>query len=135
MWYVGLLAVVLLVLGGFLTLRLHAGLIHGLDDSLATRAAQISLGLQGGCEGEFQDVSDASLVGLPQGESGAQLLSTDGKVMESAGDRAAEQALLTVDQLRSVAAGRALRGTVRSGRTARPSACSRLPFPRGRAPG
>ena len=63
MWYVGLLAVVLLVLGGFLTLRLHAGLIHGLDDSLATRAAQISLGLQDGCEGEFQDVSDASLWG------------------------------------------------------------------------
>jgi heavy metal sensor kinase len=115
MWYVGLLAVVLLVLGGFLILRLHAGLIHGLDDSLATRAAQISLGLQGGCEGEFQDVSDASLVGLPQGESGAQLLSLDGKVLESAGDPAAEQALLTVDQVRSVAAGRALRGTVRSG--------------------
>ena len=51
------------------TLRLRAGLVDGLDDSLATRAAQISLGLQGGCEGEFQDVSDAALVGLPQGES------------------------------------------------------------------
>ena len=80
MWYVGLLAAVFLVLGGFLMVRLHAGLIRGLDDSLATRAAQISLGLQGGCEGEFQDVSDASLVGLPQGESAAQLLSPAGKV-------------------------------------------------------
>jgi len=115
MWYVGLLAVVLLVLGGFLILRLHAGLIHGLDDSLATRAAQISLGLQGGCEGEFQDVSDGSLVGLPQGESGAQLLSSGGKVLESAGDPAAEQPLLSADQVRSVLGGAALRGTVHTG--------------------
>jgi len=115
MWYVGLLALVLLVLGGFLVLRLHAGLIHGLDDSLATRAAQISLGLQGGCEGEFQDVSDASLVGLPQGESGAQLLSPGGKVLESAGDPAAEQPFLSAEQVRSVLGGAALRGTVHTG--------------------
>ena len=115
MWYVGLLAVVLVVLGGFLILRLHAGLVHGLDDSLATRAAQISLGLQGGCEGEFQDVSDASLVGLPQGESGAQLLGPAGTVLESTGDPAAQRPLLSVDQVRSVLNGAALRGTVHTG--------------------
>jgi two-component system, OmpR family, sensor kinase len=115
MWYLGLLAVVFLVLGGFLILRLHAGLIHGLDDGLATRAAQISLGLQGGCEGEFQDVSDASLVGLPQGESGAQLLGPEGKVLESAGDTAAERPLLSADQVRSVSGGAALQGTFHTG--------------------
>ena len=115
MWYVGLLAAVLIVLGGFLIVRLHAGLIHGLDGSLATRAAQISLGLQGGCEGEFQDVSDASLVGLPQGESAAQLLSSDGRVLESTGDPAAELPLLSVDQVSSVVRGAALRGAVHTG--------------------
>ena len=115
MWYVGLLAAVFLVLGGFLMVRLHAGLIRGLDDSLATRAAQISLGLQGGCEGEFQDVSDASLVGLPQGESAAQLLSPAGKVLESTGDAAAERPLFSVDQVTSILGGTALRGTVHTG--------------------
>src|SRR5439155_1178283 len=65
--------------------------------------------------GEFQDVSDGSLVGLPQGESGAQLLSSGGKVLESAGDPAAEQPLLSADQVRSVLGGAALRGTVHTG--------------------
>jgi two-component system, OmpR family, sensor kinase len=115
LWYVGLLALVFLVLGGFLAVRLHVGLVAGLDESLATRAAQISLGLQMGCEGEFQDVSDASLVGLPQGESGAQLLSPQGKVLERTGDPAAEQPLLSAEQVRSVSAGATLRETVRTG--------------------
>ena len=115
LWYVGLLALVLLILGGFLVLRLHAGLIAGLDESLATRAAQISLGMRGGCDGEFQDVSDASLVGLPQGESGAQLLSPEGRVVETTGDSAARRPLLTTDQLGAVLAGATVRQTVRAG--------------------
>jgi len=115
MWYVGLLAVVFVVLAGFLVLRLQAGLIRGLDESLATRAAQISLGLQSGCEGEFQDVTGASLVGLPQGEAGAQLLSPEGQVVETTGDRAAAHPLLTTDQVRSVMAGASMSRTVRTG--------------------
>jgi two-component system, OmpR family, sensor kinase len=115
LWYVGFLAVVLMVLGGFLTLRLHAGLTRGLDESLATRAAQISLGLQNGCEGEFQDISDASLVGLPQGESGAQLLGPDGAVLESTGDPAAAHALLSPSQVGQVLGGTTLRTTTSIG--------------------
>jgi heavy metal sensor kinase len=115
MWYVGLLAVVFVVLGGFLILRLEAGLVRGLDESLATRAAQISLGLQGGCEGEFQDVTGASLVGLPQGESGAQLLSPQGRVVETTGDPAAAHPLLTADQIGSVMTGATVTRTVRAG--------------------
>jgi two-component system OmpR family sensor kinase len=115
LWYVALLALVFLVLGGFLVLRLRSGLIAGLDEGLATRAAQISLGLQGGCEGEFRDVSDASLVGLPQGESGAQLLSPVGTMLESTGDPAAEQALLSPQQTAAVIDGATVRHTVRAG--------------------
>ncbi len=115
LWYVVMLAVVLVILGGFLTLRLRGGLISGLDESLATRAAQISLGLQHGTEGEFQDASDASLVGLPQGESGAQLLAADGSVLESAGDPAADQPFLTPQQVMLVLDGHTLRATIAAG--------------------
>jgi two-component system OmpR family sensor kinase len=113
-WYVCLLALVFIVLGGFLVLRLHAALLRGLGESLATRAAQIALGLRDGCEGEFQDVSDASLVGLPQGESGAQLLSHEGAVLESSGDPAAEQALLSPTEIGTVMAGTTVTRTVRA---------------------
>ncbi len=115
LWYVGLVAAVFIVLGGFLTLRLNAGLRRGLDESLVTRAAQISLGLQNGCEGEFQDVSDASLVGLPQGESGAQFLDPQGKVLETTGDPAAEQPLLSAGQITAAMTGSTVRQTVRTG--------------------
>jgi heavy metal sensor kinase len=114
MWYVGLLAVAFFILGGFLILRLHAGLLRGLDETLATRAAQISLGLDDGCDGEFQDVTGASLIGLPQGESGAQLLSPQGRVRETTGDPAARQPLLTTEQIASVMGGATVTQTVRT---------------------
>ncbi|MDP9331191.1 MAG: ATP-binding protein [Actinomycetota bacterium] len=135
LWYVGLLAVVLLVLGGFLTLRLNAGLIRGVDESLATRAAQISLGLQHGCEGEFQDVSDASLVGLPQGESGAQLLGRDGAVLESTGDPAAEHSLLSPQLVADVLNGATLRTTVETGGDAEGFRLLAISLPASSCPG
>src|SRR5207302_1175842 len=67
-WFVVLLAVVMTALSGFLLVRLRADLVAGVDRSLDSRAAQISLGYQGTGEGEFQDVADASLVSLPQAE-------------------------------------------------------------------
>ena len=131
-WYVALLAVILAALGAFLVVRLRADLVRGVDQSLATRAAQIALGLEGGsrgsgqsgagdgaggigCEGEFQDVSDASLVGLPQGESGAQLLSLDGVVNETSGDPVAEHPLLTSSETTRVFAGHLLRKSITTG--------------------
>jgi len=94
LWYLALLTAVVLAAAALLLLRLQSGLIGGLDEGLATRAAQISLGLQRGCEGEFRDVTDASLVGLPLGESAAQLLASDGAVRESTEDAAANQPLI-----------------------------------------
>ena len=115
LWYVALLTVVVLGLGVFLVVRLQAGLVRGVDEGLGTRAAQIALGLDRGCEGEFQDVSDASLVGLPQGESGAQLLAPDGSVMESTGDPTAQQPLIGSAEIAGVMAGSTARSTVTSG--------------------
>ena len=111
-WYVALLAVIIAALGAFLIVRLRSDLVYGIDRGLGTRAAQIALGLRDGCEGEFQDVSDASLVGLPQGESGAQLLSRNGTVLESSGDPVAEVALVSGGSLPAVFAGGRVRQTI-----------------------
>ncbi|MFL5767490.1 MAG: ATP-binding protein, partial [Actinomycetota bacterium] len=114
-WYGLLLAGILVGVGVFLLVRLQADLLGGVDDSLATRAAQISLGLRNGCEGEFADVSDASLRGLPQGESGAQLLSPNGSVLESSGDAISARPLLSSSELRRVMSGDRLFTTIARG--------------------
>jgi len=114
-WYVALLALILAGIGAFVVVRLHADLIAGVDQGLDARAAQISLGFQGGGEGEFQDVSDASLVGLHQSESAAQLLGADGTVLESTGDPIAERALLSVSDLAQVVGGDRVRETLATG--------------------
>jgi signal transduction histidine kinase len=115
LWLVTMLAVLLVALGGFLVLRSRGGLLAGLDESLSTRASQIALGLRRGCEGEFQDVSSASLTGLPQGESGAQLLDPTGAVVESSGDAVAAGPLLSPEQVAAVRGGQTLRTTTAVG--------------------
>ena len=119
-WYVVLLASLILALGVFVVSRLHADLVAGVDDTLDTRAAQISLGYQGSGEGEFQDVSDASLKGLPGGESAAQLLNTDGRVAETSGDPAAEAAMIDRRQIDLALDGATVRASVALGADAEP---------------
>lgn len=114
-WYVALLAVILAGIGTFVVVRLRADLIGGVDQGLDARAAQISLGFQSGGEGEFQDVSDASLAGLHQSESAAQLLGPEGAVLESTGDPIASRALLTVEDLARVIRGERVRQTLVTG--------------------
>ena len=124
-WYVGLLALILAALGGFLVVRLRADLVRGVDQGLDSRAAQISLGLQNGagagsgtgsgCEGEFQDISDASLIGLPQGESGAQLLGPSGAVIETSGDTVAQHPLLSPSEAARISAGHSIRASITTG--------------------
>ncbi len=114
-WYVALLAAILAALGGFVVVRLRADLVRGVDDGLDARAAQISLGLQGPGEGEFQDVSDATLAGLLRSESAAQLLASDGRVLESSGDTIAQRALLSGALLRGALGGERVRETLTSG--------------------
>jgi heavy metal sensor kinase len=114
-WYAVLLAVILGGLSVFLVLRLRADLVTAADRSLDTRAAQVSLGYQAGVEGEFQDVADATLVRLPVGEGGAQLLSVDGQVLESSGDRVAEAPMLGRSVLTQVTGGEHVRISVALG--------------------
>jgi heavy metal sensor kinase len=115
LWFVVVLAAILIGVGAFLIVRLKADLISGVDQNLDTRAAQISLGLENGCEGEFRDVSGSSLVGLPLRESGAQLLGPDGSVLESSGDPVAQGSLLSKPELDQATAGERVRRSIRLG--------------------
>jgi heavy metal sensor kinase len=133
--YVAVLAAILAAVGSFLLVRLRADLVHGVDQSLDTRAAQIALALGQGCEGEFQDVSDSSLVGLPQGESGAQLLSADGTVQESSGDTVADGTLLDRGSLAEAVAGQHVRRTIAAGGDGEPFRVLAVAMPPGGCPG
>ena len=117
-------------MSAFLLVRLRADLVTGIDRSLDGRAAQISLGYQGRGEGEFQDVADATLVNLPQGEHGAQILSSNGAVMESSGDPVAEVPLLSGPAARQVLLRGPLRTIVSVGTDGEPFRVLALPAPR-----
>lgn len=109
LWYVALFALVLALLSAFVVTRLRADLYAAQDLSLASRAEQISLGYADGAGGgEFGDISDSSLTGLPRGESAAQLLSAGGSVLESSGDTIAVAPMVSRSVLAKAAAtGRA----------------------------
>jgi two-component system, OmpR family, sensor kinase len=86
-WYFALLALILTAFGTFVFLRLRSDLVHAVDQSLQSRAAQITLGYQQGDQ-NFQDVSDASLRGLVPNETAAQRLSPTGILLDATGDPA-----------------------------------------------
>ncbi|MGH2596495.1 MAG: sensor histidine kinase [Actinomycetota bacterium] len=113
--YVGVLAVILVAFGAFLFLRLKSDLLGALDDSLSSRAAQISLGYQGQGQSEFQDVSDASLRGLAIGESAAQIISTSGGIEDSTGDPVSERSMISPTALARAGGGQRVRASVALG--------------------
>jgi heavy metal sensor kinase len=110
-WYIALLAGLIAALGVFVVIRLRTDLIGGVDASLDTRAAQISLGFRGAGEGEFQDVSDASLNGLPGGESAAQLLDGRGTVLEMSGVPTGVAAMVDQRQIAAALGGTTVRAS------------------------
>jgi heavy metal sensor kinase len=130
LWYVALLAAILAGLCAFLLVRLRADLISGIDRSLDTRAAQISLGYEGGGEGQFQDISDATLVKLPLGEHSAQILSSKGQVQDSSGDLVAEASMLDRTSITRVLTGAHLRATVLLGSDRESFRLLAIPAPR-----
>lgn len=111
-WYIALLAIILTALGAFLVVRLRSDLVEGIDRSLDSRVAQISLDYGGEREGEFQDVSDAPLRGVTLEESAAQILSSDGRVLQSSGDSAAESPMVQPPVVSRSLGGRRIRKSV-----------------------
>jgi two-component system OmpR family sensor kinase len=85
LWYVGLLAVILVVVGAFLILRLQAGLLAGVDQNLDDHANEVAVDLQGG-DRSFENLTTSSLRALSRGAFAAQLESPDGRVLLSTDD-------------------------------------------------
>src|SRR5213080_3375490 len=110
-WYTALLGVVLAVLGAALVQRMHASLAEDIDRSLSTRSAQIAASIRAG--GEFTEVSNAALSGLSSSDSGAQLLSPAGTVVEASDDLIAHRPMISPAQLADVLGGRTLLTTGR----------------------
>lgn len=111
LWYVALLALILVAWGAFIAVRLRTDLYDAIDQTLAVRAAQISGGFASRGEGEFADLSESSLVGLPRGESAAQLVGRDGKIVEKSGDPIAAHPLLGAAGIAEALAGRDIKAT------------------------
>jgi two-component system, OmpR family, sensor kinase len=129
LWYVALLALILVGLAIFLVLRLRADLVGSVDRSLDLRAAQISLGFRGSGEGEFQDVGDPAFAGLPQAESASQVVSAGGAILESSGDPIAKQPMILPAAIRTALAGTPVRATVSLGPDGEPFRVLGVPAP------
>jgi heavy metal sensor kinase len=108
-WYSAALVLIVIVLGGFLFIRLRADLTNGLDATLASRARQISLQLG---SGNFEDTADASaLATLPKSSDLAQILSSSGTVLQASGNAKSDTPLLSATTLKA-AGTRAIHRTV-----------------------
>ena len=108
-WYTAILVVVLTLLGAYLVQRLRTDLTRDVDQSLSSRATQIAASFRAdGRTGEFAEVTNSALAGLPGGDSGAQLLSGTGSIVDSSDDRIAGQPMISFAQLPGVLAGHPL---------------------------
>jgi len=84
--YVAMFAIIVGLWSVFVVVLVRADLYAGVDRELASRASQVALNLSSNGEGEFQDVTDSALSGVPRTEAAAQLLTATGSVLESSGD-------------------------------------------------
>jgi two-component system, OmpR family, sensor kinase len=99
LWYITLFAVIAGVWSAGIVALVRADLYAGLDRDLASRASQIALSTGTGGDGEFQDVSDATLKGVPKEQTAAQLLSVSGVVLESSGATLAAEPIVSATVL------------------------------------
>jgi heavy metal sensor kinase len=120
-WYTAILVVVLAALGAYLLQRLRSDLTGDVDRGLRSRTTQIAASFKGdGRTGEFAEISNSALSGLPSGNSGAQLLSPTGALLDTSDDPLARQPLLNQAELAGVLAGHPLLVTRPLGNPAAP---------------
>ena len=106
-WYVGLLALAIVVLGAFVVVSLRATLTDDVEHSLRSSAKEIRAGYERGGELRFESLSRTTLRVLPA-DSGAQLIAPDGRLAGSTGADIPREPLLTARQRGEVLAGRNL---------------------------
>jgi heavy metal sensor kinase len=114
LWYVGLLAIILIVVGAFLLLRLWTGLVEGVDQNLDDHANEVAADLQSG-DRSFESLTVSSLRALSRGAFAAQLESPDGRVLGSTDDPTGRQPMIDVAVRQQVLRGEPVRLTSRLG--------------------
>jgi heavy metal sensor kinase len=92
LWYALLLTLVVAAVGVFVVVRLRSDLVASIDRNLAPAAQQIATGYQQEGGPEFRDSSASLLAGE---RAASQVLSGDGRVLMSWGDRAGARPLLS----------------------------------------
>ncbi len=89
LWFTTLLTLILVGGAAFVVLNLQATQTRALDLNLQTSAGEIAADYKptaGQSESEFRDTTDVSLAGLPRNASAAQIVSSTGGVVVSAGN-------------------------------------------------
>lgn len=109
-WYVLLLAVAIVGLGGFVVVRLRAELTANFDRSLRSAAGEIRRGYERQGPLEFQSLSGRVVQVLPA-DSGAQLLAADGRLVETLGRDLPRAPMISTALQRTVLAGHDLTTT------------------------
>lgn len=116
-WYVLVLAAVLSALGAFVVTGLRSDLTSEVDRSLTSAADQIAEGYHREGAPEFVDTTRSLLAVPGRRESGAQVLSADGRVVLSDGDPVLGTALLDVSTVARVLGGERILASYRTART------------------
>jgi heavy metal sensor kinase len=113
-WYVALLAVIILAIGAFLVLRLRADLTEGIDRSLRPAAEQVARDYH--LEGA-REMSDSASQVLKGERPAAQVLAPTGGVLAAHGDAVAMTPMLAAGHLPAVLRGEMLIESARLGRS------------------
>ncbi|HEX8928635.1 MAG TPA: hypothetical protein VGA45_06965, partial [Actinomycetota bacterium] len=114
LWYVGLLAVILVLVGAFLIVLLQRGLIAGVDQNLDDHANEVAIDLRGG-DRSFENLTTSSLRALSRGAFAAQLEASDGRVLLSTDDPTGRQPMITPQVRGEVLRGEPVRLTSQLG--------------------
>ncbi len=109
-WYVLLLGIAIVALGGFVVVRLRGDLTADFDHSLRSAATQIRTGYERRGPVEFQSLSGTLLHVLPA-DSGSQLITAGGRLAYTSGHDLPRAPLITAAQRSAVLAGRDLTTT------------------------
>jgi heavy metal sensor kinase len=112
-WYLALLAVIVVGVGAFLVLRLRADLMGSLDGSLGPAAEQIAAGYRVEGPPELRDTAHTVLSGE---RPGAQALGPDGRVIAHWGDAVAAFPMVGAADRAAVIGGERFKRTIQLGR-------------------
>ncbi|MEA2387296.1 MAG: two-component system, OmpR family, sensor kinase [Thermoleophilaceae bacterium] len=103
-WYVAVLALVITALGAFVVVRLRADLTADFDRSLRSAGAEIRSGYERGGPARFSSTS-GSVVSVLPADSGAQLVTRQGRLLGAIGRDLPRAPLLGPAERRRVLAG------------------------------